>query len=169
MAIDSALFRQVAGSFATGVTIVTTGVDGVYHGMTASSFASLSLTPPLVLVCVDRGAKTLPIIQASGVFNVNILSADQEQISRLFATRLDPGTDGMRGQDFSPGKLGAPILEGCVAYFECRVKEQFDGGDHVIFSGEVEEGYVSSEAEPLLYFRGKYRAVAPLAEVPQNA
>lgn len=165
MGIDSLLFRQLAGSFATGVTVVTSGHESVFHGMTASSFTSLSLEPPMILVCVDRSARTLPIIQQSGVFNVNVLSSDQEQVSRTFATRYEPGTDGMRGQSYDLGRLGAPLLDGCLAQFECRVREQYDGGDHVIFAGEVEHGYFDDSALPLLYFRGKYRALEP--QIPQ--
>ena len=165
MGIDNLLFRQLAGSFATGVTVVTSGFEDSFHGMTASSFTSLSLEPPMILVCIDRSARTLPIIQNSRIFNINVLASSQEQLSRTFATRYEPGSDGMRGVSFDLGKLGAPLLEGCLAQFECRVKETYDGGDHVIFAGEVEHGYFDDSALPLLYFRGKYRALEP--QIPQ--
>ena len=160
MSIDQALFRQVSGSFASGVTVVTTGVDGTYHGMTASAFASLSLEPTQVLVCVDRSSHTFPLLQACGLFNVNILSAGQEQISRLFASEDAPERHSLAGIDFHLGRLGAPLLSGDLGHFECRVLQQYDGGDHVIFAGEVEYAALSDAREPLLYYRGRYRHLA---------
>jgi flavin reductase (DIM6/NTAB) family NADH-FMN oxidoreductase RutF len=160
MPIDPNLYRQVASCFASGVTIITSGEEGAYHGMTASAFTSLSLNPPMVLVCVDRGARTLGVIESSGFFNVNILAGDQEDVSRRFAKRSEPGEDGMRDTVYTLGKLGAPRIKGALAYFECRVALRYDGGDHVIFVGAVEGGEIDDEAEPLLYFQGKYRALA---------
>ena len=138
--MDKVLFRQLAGSFASGVTVITTGDGGGFHGMTASAFSSVSLDPMLVLVCVDRTAETLPFLQRSLLFNVNILSQRQEQLSRQFATKASPQSDRLDGVDFHLGTTGVPVIEGCVAYFECRVVQQYDGGDHIIFVGEVEGG-----------------------------
>ena len=160
MPIDPMLFRQIAGSFASGVTIITSGQEGGYHGMTASAFTSLSLNPPMVLVCVDRGARTLGVIESCGCFNVNILAQDQEDVSRSFAKRSEPGEDGMRGVVYTLGKLGAPLIKGALAAFECRVALRYDGGDHVIFIGAVEDGSLEDEVEPLLYFQGRYRAMS---------
>ena len=157
MGIDTALYRQVAGSFATGVTIITTGFEGSFHGMTASAFTSVSLDPNLILVCIDRTANTLPILQACGWFNVNILSSGQEQLSRIFASKDAPERDGLQGIAFSVGRTGVPRIDGTLAHLECRVTQQFDGGDHVIIMGEVQDGALDAEAEPLLYFRGRYR------------
>ena len=165
MPIDPTLFRQVAGSFATGVTIITSGQEGGYHGMTASAYTSLSLNPPMVLVCVDRGARTLGVIESSGCFNVNILASDQEDISRAFAKRSEPGEDGMRDVVYTLGKLGCPLIKGALASFECRVALRYDGGDHVIFVGAVEDGSIEEEAEPLLYFQGKYRALSKMQQL----
>ena len=155
MSIDKALFRQVAGSFASGVTVITTGRDGHYHGMTASAFTSLSIDPIMILVCVDRVSRTFPLLQSTGAFNINILSTQQENYSRLFASK-DAPEHGLRGIDFTIGSTGVPLLTDTLAFFECRTTQQFDGGDHVIFVGEVENAGFSEDLEPLLFYRGKY-------------
>ncbi len=157
MSVDKALFRQAAGSFATGVTVITTGRDGVYHGMTASAFTSVSLEPTQILICVDRTAVTLDLLHKTGHFNVNVLAADQEQLARAFATKESPESHGLNGVDYRMGETGLPLLNGALAYLECRTVQQFDGGDHVIFLGEVENAGVGDASDPLLYFRGRYR------------
>src|SRR5688500_2190804 len=114
LAIDQLLYRRAVGSFASGVTVITTGSDGVYHGMTASAFASLSLEPTQVLVCVDRAAETYPILERTGAFNVNILSAEQEHLSRIFSTKDAPERHTLAGIDFQLGSMGVPLLEGAL-------------------------------------------------------
>jgi flavin reductase (DIM6/NTAB) family NADH-FMN oxidoreductase RutF len=160
MSVDPAAFRAAAGSFASGVTVITSGRDGAYHGMTASAFTSLSLEPTQVLVCINRGTRALSVIQESGCFNVNILAAEQETLSRIFASRDAPERDTLQGIDYTLGGLGAPLLTGALAYFECRVAEEYDGGDHVIVVGDVENAGAGDAAEPLLYFRGSYRKLS---------
>jgi flavin reductase (DIM6/NTAB) family NADH-FMN oxidoreductase RutF len=164
MPLDQSLFRQVAGSFASGVTVITTGTDGSYCGMTASAFTSLSLTPPMILVCVDRTSRTGSLMQqnmeSTGRFNVNILAVDQEHVSRAFARSVEGEGDALRGVPYDIGKSGVPILRGSLAHFECRVALKYDGGDHLIFVGEVEDGGVSEHQAPLLHFRGRYRGLA---------
>ena len=157
MAVDKALFRSAAGSFGSGVTVITAGFEGSYHGMTASAFTSLSLEPPQVLVCVNRETRALSIIEACGCFCVNVLDAEQEGLSRLFASKDASQRDGLDGIDFVPGELGVPVLDRVLAFFECRVVQEYDGGDHVIVVGEVEHVGAAQEGEPLLYFRGSYR------------
>jgi flavin reductase (DIM6/NTAB) family NADH-FMN oxidoreductase RutF len=130
--------------------------------MTASAFSSLSLDPTLVLVCIDRSTETLAAIQASGRFNVNILSAEQEHLSRTFAAKETPQAHGLTVVDHRIGASGVPLINGSLAYFECRVVEQYGGGDHVIFVGEVESAGLGGSEDPLTYFRGKYRRLAPL-------
>jgi flavin reductase (DIM6/NTAB) family NADH-FMN oxidoreductase RutF len=156
MSIDKALFRLVAGSFASGVTVVTTGRDGHYHGMTASAFASLSIDPTMILVCVDRAARTFPLLQQTGAFNINILSTRQENYSRLFASK-DAPEHGLSGIDFTLSASGVPLLTETLGFLECKTTQEFDGGDHVIFVGEVENAGFREDLEPLLYYRGKYR------------
>jgi flavin reductase (DIM6/NTAB) family NADH-FMN oxidoreductase RutF len=160
MPVDKALFRQVAGSFASGVTVITTGFDGRYHGMTASAFCSLSLDPLQIIVCVDRSAHTLPLLQESGCFNVNILGSAQEDLSRIFASKDAPQRATFEGIDHTLTKQGVPLLTGAIATFQCRVAQQFDGGDHIIVVGEVEDASVEDGQDPLLYFRGRYRHLA---------
>jgi 4-nitrophenol 2-monooxygenase / 4-nitrocatechol 4-monooxygenase, reductase component len=162
MTVDRDLFRQVAGSFASGVTIVTTGQDDNYHGMTASSFSSLSLDPPLILVCFDLTAATLAAVDATGAFVINILGSEQEQLSRQFASR---GAHSLDGVGFELGELNIPILDDVLAHFECRVARQHIEGDHVILVGEVIAGAVDHGDDPLLYFRGSYRRLDRLPDL----
>jgi flavin reductase (DIM6/NTAB) family NADH-FMN oxidoreductase RutF len=162
VSIDKALFRQVAGSFASGVTVITTGSKGQFHGMTASAFTSLSIDPTLVLICVDKRAETYEALSEAGKFNVNILAADQEHLSRTFASKDSPAAHGLSGIDYKLGELGLPVLDGVLAFFECRVAHELDGGDHIIFVGEVDNAGVGEIEDPLLYFRGRYRTVKEL-------
>lgn len=161
MAVDKALFRQVVGRFAAGVTVVTTGKDGVHHGMTATAFCSLSLEPTLVLVCVERTANTLPVLRSAGIFNINLLSEDQEHLSRLFADKSLQETHGFKDVEHSLASNGAPLLKDCIGYIQCRVVDTHEGGDHVIFIGEVEIAELGDESTPLLYWRSGYRKIDP--------
>ncbi len=156
MAIEKNELRRVMGHFATGVTVVTThGGDGRYFGLTANAFSSVSLVPPLLLVCVDKKAESYPSFEQSKVFTVNILSADQEDISRRFAVS---GGDKFDGVSYRVGANGAPILGGVLAYAECKIVAAYEGGDHMIYLGEIEEtGAV--EGKPLLFYRGGYRSI----------
>ncbi|MPZ50857.1 MAG: flavin reductase [Dehalococcoidia bacterium] len=160
MVVDKALFRAAAGSFASGVTVITSGFEGSYHGITASAFTSLSLEPTQVLVCINRDTRALTVIKACGCFCVNILDSSQEALSRVFASRDAPQRDGLEGIEFAVGNLGVPVLSAALAFFESRVVQEYDGGDHVIMVGEVERVGVAQEGEPLLYFRGGYRQLS---------
>jgi flavin reductase (DIM6/NTAB) family NADH-FMN oxidoreductase RutF len=152
MAIDEARFRQVMGHFATGVTVVTTAYEGELYGMTVSSFASLSLRPSLILICVDRTIPTHEAIGAAGCFVVNILEKRQEHLSRRFATTTN---DKFKGVAWHTGQLGLPVLEGVLAVIECRLHSALAGGDHTVFIGEVTDAEVY-EGTPLLYYRRGY-------------
>lgn len=158
MPVDQYTFRSVLGRFSSGVTVVTAcDDDGVDHGMTVSAFCSLSLEPPLVLFCVDRTASVLPALERVPRFAVNILASGQEAISRRFAESLADRFDGV---GFSRGVTGAPILHDVLAFLECEKFERYEGGDHIIFIGEViaAQSPVSHRApdRPLLYYRGGY-------------
>jgi flavin reductase (DIM6/NTAB) family NADH-FMN oxidoreductase RutF len=156
MAIEKNELRRVMGHFATGVTVITTlRKSGELHGLTANAFTSVSLIPPLVLVCVDKKAESYPCFEESKVFTVNILASDQEAISRRFAVS---GGEKFQGIAYRDGANGAPILEGSLGYIECRVTTTVDGGDHTIYLGEVEQAE-TREAKPLLFFRGGYREI----------
>lgn len=154
-------FRATLGRFATGVTVITTTADGRDHGMTVSAFASLSLDPPLVLVCVDRGATMHDLLVEGAVFGVNVLAAGQEALSRRFATG-EP-EDRFAGVGYARGALGAPLLEGTVAWLECTVAARHPGGDHTIVVGAVAEVGVREgagrEGGPLLYYRSGYASL----------
>lgn len=146
-------FRRLLGLFATGVTVVTTcDADARPTGLTVSAFASLSLDPPLVLVCVDHKSQTYPALLERGWFVVNVLTADQEAISRRFATtRLDK----FDGVPYRPSAQGLPRLEAALAHIECVTVSTHLAGDHTIFVGRV-EGATFGTGHPLLYYRGTY-------------
>jgi flavin reductase (DIM6/NTAB) family NADH-FMN oxidoreductase RutF len=143
------------GSFASSVTVITSQEsDGTPRGFTASAFCSLSLDPTLCLVAVDLRTESLPSIRSSGAFVVNILAEDQEEISRRFASKV---ADKFADLAYRPGPAtGAPILDGALAWIECRVRDDLPGGDHVIMVGEIQNGE-AREGTPLLYFRTQYR------------
>jgi flavin reductase (DIM6/NTAB) family NADH-FMN oxidoreductase RutF len=158
MPVNHDEFRAALGRFATGVTVVTSlDGDGRWHGMTVSAFASVSLEPPLVEICVDRVTATHTAISQTGVFVVNILADDQEVLSRHFSSQRADKFDGIA---FQPGIEGIPVLAGTIANLECRVKHTYDGGDHTIFVGEVEHVRLA-DGSPLLYFRGGYARLVP--------
>jgi 4-nitrophenol 2-monooxygenase / 4-nitrocatechol 4-monooxygenase, reductase component len=146
-------FRRLLGHFATGVTVVTTcDLDGRPTGLTVSAFASLSLDPPLVLVCVDHKSQTYPALRERGHFVVNLLTADQEAVSRRFAsTRLDKFDE----VPYRPSAHGLPLIEAALAHIECVTVSTHLEGDHTIFVGRV-EGASFGAGHPLLYYRGKY-------------
>ena len=153
-------FRRALGHFATGVTVVTTcDADKRPAGLTASAFTSVSLNPPLILVCVDHQAQSYPSLRDSGRFAVNILTAGQEAISRRFASTQ---TDKFNGVAYHVSDLGLPLLDEALARIECRTVSSHVEGDHTIFVGRVERIDVGA-GEPLLYFQGRY---ARLAKAP---
>lgn len=143
---------------------MTVDLDGEVHGMTANAFASVSLDPLLILVCVDHTARTHAHLHAKKRFGINILSADQQAISEYYAwaVRTDSlanqRAEAEAGARFDRTVKGTPILRGALAYLECRLKSAQDAGDHTIFIAEVEQ-VVVREGEPLLFFRGKYRNI----------
>jgi flavin reductase (DIM6/NTAB) family NADH-FMN oxidoreductase RutF len=157
MPIDKQEFRRVLSHFATGVTVVTTvGDDGKPYGLTATAFTSVSLVPPLVLVCVDKGAESHPHFHASRVFAVNFLRVDDEPLARGFAVS---GGDKFHDLVVGRGITGAPLLPEALGHLECRTVDILEGGDHTIFLGQVEGGD-ARDGEPLLYFRGAYRRIS---------
>ena len=160
--IDTRLFRDVIGRFATGVTVITAAHDGKVRGMTANAVSSLSLEPTLLLVCVQRDASLHEVLQAATGFAVNILAADQRHLSELFARKGELDRP-MGGTAFRPGDVtGAPLLAGAIGWFECRHHAAFEGGDHTIFVGQVTGVEMARpEAEPLLFYAGRYRQIAP--------
>lgn len=156
-AFDLRDFRGALGQFATGVTVVTTvAADGRKVGMTANSFTSVSMEPPLVLWCPSKRAPSLGDFEDATHFAINILASDQHVLSRQFAT---PATDKFAGAETTEGIAGVPLLDGSVATFQCRTVSRHDAGDHVIYVGEVEE-YTYDGGAPLVFHAGKYHATA---------
>lgn len=160
MAVDTAIFKQALGSWASGVTIVTTQSGGKYGGMTASAFSSVSAEPPLVLVCINRRAATCEEVRESGIFAVNILREGQDALSNKFATPQDKASR-FEGVAVAIGATGAPLLADSMVSLDCRVEQAIEAGSHTVFIGLVEE-VVLREGNPLLYYRGAYRGVTGL-------
>lgn len=153
-------FRAALGMFATGVTIVTArAADGQVIGLTANSFNSVSLSPPLVLWSLARAAASLPVFSGGSHYAINILAADQKQLAERFAMK---GADRWQGVTFDEGAGGAPLLHGAAASFECFNRSRYEEGDHVIFVGEVERCTHRPGATPLLFHGGRYFTELPL-------
>lgn len=195
MALENSFFRQVMGRFATGVTIVTTCSHGSLIGLTVNSFCSVSLDPPLVLVCIDLNSSTLPHFRQSGSFVVNILSDQQEQLSRCFATSSRERYEHFCYASYRHAATGSPVIDGVLAFIDARIVAEYPGGDHAIFVGQVEamgignqvafrdntdkqrstltdyDGRVATDdgIENLTYYRGQYRHLAPEYQRPSLA
>lgn len=167
---DGRELRRALGSFATGVTIITTrAADGTPLGLTVNSFNAVSLNPPLVLWSLANNALSLPVFRATAHWAVHVLAADQETLSTRFARR---GADKFTGVATEPGLGGVPLLPGCSARFQCKTAFQYEGGDHVIFVGEV-LAFDRSDAPPLVFHGGAYahatRREAPGSRPPRRA
>lgn len=157
MALDPSSFRAVLGRFASGVTVVTLRDEqGSDRGMTVSAFCSLSLEPPLVLMCVEHESSVHALLQPGTRCAINILAADQEALSRRFAGPEEGRFDGV---GFTRGQHGIPVLDDALAQLECRVTKRHPGGDHSIVICDVEAAAISAE-RPLLYYRGGYTQLA---------
>ena len=152
MSVSKDEFRKGLSRFASGVTVVTCKGESGGLGLTVSAFSSLSLDPPLVLICVHSNSSVHDGLREGRCFAVNILAEDQEPISRLFASKNPDRFNGIRCRD---GQTGAPLIEGALAFLECRIVHTYPGGDHTILVGQVESS-VMREGKPLLYFGGDY-------------
>ncbi len=185
MAIEKDFFRQVMGRFATGVTVVTTRSEGEIGGLTVNAFCSVSLNPPLVLVCIDNNSTTLPLFRASKIFAVNMLTDKQEDLSRGFATNSKERYENFYHASYHTAVTGAPIIDDVLAFIDAQIVAEYPGGDHTIFLGQVEamgtEGKVTfmnnegkeqstlresngampaNNLHPLTYYQGEYRHLA---------
>ena len=160
MAIERPFFKTLLRRWASGVAIVTTRAGERVAGMTATSFTSVSLEPPLVLVCADKKALTLPVLEDAGVFAVNVLAEDQHELSARFALS---GNEALRfeGLVCRSGPTGSPWLPETLAVLDCRTVATHDAGDHVILVGEVEAAEWDERRAPLLYYDAAYRRLAP--------
>lgn len=157
MAVGPDKFREALSKFASGVTVVTTrDEEGTNHGITVSAFCSVSLDPPLVLICIEKSAGSHYAFHQSGRFVVNVLHEDQAEYSVRFAA---PGGEKFNGIEVDVGEGGIPILKGTLATLECSIAEVCEGGDHTIFVGRLDSARVDS-GKPLLYFHGTYRTIS---------
>ncbi len=157
-AITDANLRKMRGLFASGVTVVTTALDGRLHGVTVSAFTSVSLDPPLVLIALGNETATRDMLTESGIFAVNLLSDDQEFLSERFAARAPLVNEEFEGVPYFIAVTGAPVLEHSLAWYDCRVEATYPGGDHTLFVGRVEAiGFGDQNRQPLIYFANRYR------------
>ncbi|MFD1708940.1 flavin reductase family protein [Siminovitchia sediminis] len=153
-------FRNTLGHFATGVTVITTTTGTENIGLTANAFSSLSLEPPLILVCIDKKAGSLGAFKKQRPFAVNILEQGQVEECWGFAKK---GEDKFANADYTLSEDGVPILQGNLATLECHVEKIYEGGDHKIIIGKVKRSHYDMEKDPLLFFRGEIRQVKDLA------
>ena len=152
--VTSEEFRRACGRFATGVTVATVlDSQGVPHGLTVSSFTSVSLSPPLVSICLGHAVSLIDTFRASNVFGINILADYQRDLSERFSRK---GHDRFQGVAWTPGETGVPLIDGALAAIECRVEQRIPAGDHDIFVARMLASRVT-ETPPLLYFAGAYR------------
>lgn len=152
--MDDRQFRTAMGKFAIGVTVIATEVDGEgVHGMTANAFMSVSLDPKLVVISIGEKAKILNKIKESQTFSVNILSAEQQDVSMIFAGQI-------KGKEVEFDRLdGKPVIPGAVTQMACEVSAEYVEGDHTLFIGKVTDIHIDDEAEPLIFYSGKYRSL----------
>ncbi|KQW53707.1 hypothetical protein ASC77_05440 [Nocardioides sp. Root1257] len=162
--VDPATFRDVMAQWPSGVTVVTTLVDGAHHGMTASSFSSVSLDPPLVSVCLDRRLYSHGLISGAGVFGINVLAKDQAEVARRFAGMVPGLEDRFAGEAWTTAETGVRLLDSALGWLDCRVLHEYPGGDHTIFVGEVVAGHAARRTAPLLFHSrgwGQFADVLP--------
>ncbi len=158
MSISGEVLKAIMRNYPTGITIVTTVYNNEYYGLTVNSFTSLSLDPPLVLIAIDKRLASHEAIDKSNVYAVNILPDDMKDLAIKFATA--PREERFKGLKIKTAKTGSPIIEGAIAYLDCRVTAKYPGGDHTIFVGEVVDAQVMNNKLPLIYYnRGGYYSI----------
>lgn len=156
MAVSSQLFRQVLGRFSTGVTIVTTKNETGIHGLTVNAFTSVSLEPPLVLICILKMGVSHSFISGSDYFVVNILSEEQRELALQFADPMLDSESRFENVALEKTGQGIPILKDTLGHLQCRIVNQFEGGDHTIFLGEVEQAGFAEDKRPLIFYEGQF-------------
>ncbi|MGO9971521.1 MAG: flavin reductase family protein [Solirubrobacteraceae bacterium] len=160
--VDGTTLQRVMARFASGVAVVTTlDPNQQPRGLTTTALTSVSLTPPLLLVCVDQSSRTLPALQHAQAFAVNVLAAGHARLARHFASKEE---EKFAGLAWSPGRDGAPILrDHCVAWVECRTRREIEAGDHLILIGDVVHGGTANDRESLIYLRRDFGSFTALA------
>jgi flavin reductase (DIM6/NTAB) family NADH-FMN oxidoreductase RutF len=157
MSLEPTKFREVMSRFATGVTIVTTRTDEGIHGLTVNAFTSVSLSPPLILVCIDSSGTSMSYLAKADVFAVNILGHGQQALANRFADSSLTSEQRFQEVGYSKAVTGAPILEHSLGYLDCRVYQRHEAGDHTIFVGEVVDAGLVHDEAPLIFYRSSYR------------
>ncbi|MFE4544301.1 flavin reductase family protein [Arthrobacter sp. NPDC056727] len=158
--------RNVLGHFATGLTVITAATENGPAGFTCQSFASLSLEPALVTFSPARTSSTWPLLRAAGRFTINVLPAEHQHLAAQFARS---GADKFAGVDHSPSPLGNPVLDGALAWVDCELHQEYDGGDHTIVVAAVRALSARSDVDPLLFFKGGYVSVQESARILEGA
>ena len=158
--VSPELFRDVMARFASGVTVVTTAGERGYHGVTVTAFCSVSLEPPLVLICIDRSIQSHRLIAEAPAWVINFLARDQEFLAEQFSGRAPLADPAFRRVPHRTGTLGPPLIEGCLAWIECRPWAAYDGGDHTIFVGEVASLELGPSDDPLIYYNREFQELA---------
>lgn len=159
-AVDRAAFREAMGRWATGVSVVTAAADGADVGLTVNAFLSVALAPPSLLVALTHDVDTLPVLERSGAFAVSVLAAGQQTVSARFAAAI-PSGEKFEGVPVHRGATGAPLIDGALAAFECRVARILPAYDHRLVVGEVVRVERGADGAPLLFFRSGYAAEGP--------
>ncbi len=162
--VDPEALRSAMRQWATGVSVVTASYKGVTHGMTVSSFTSVSLNPPQVLISLAQNARTHDLVKHSRHFGVSLLSAGQEDISNLFAGRVPDEQDRLAGVETFKIISNTPLIKNGIAFFDCRVIATFSSGTHTLFIGEVLAAQSREDGEPLLYYNRGYRKLAGIGQ-----
>jgi len=152
MVASNDLFKELMRRFAAGVTLVTFNENEKFGGLTVSSFCSLSMDPPLVLICIDRKIASHESLEKTDTFGVNICNSEQGKLAWDFANSNIDKNELIKSLPHTLTELGTPLLEGCLATMECKITQKYDGGDHTIFIGQVEEGTYDENTEPLVYY-----------------
>ena len=157
MTVSPEELRSVLRQWASGVTVVTAGLDGVLHGMTVSSFASVALEPPLISVNIERRTRTHSLMEEAGAFAVSFLAKDQQDLAQHFGGGIPDTEERLEGVPYQLGPLGSPLLEGCLAGLECRVHAVLPAGSHSVFVGEAATWNIEHGKLPLIYWQREYR------------
>lgn len=152
MAVDNDLFKELMRRFAAGVTLVTFNENNKFGGLTVSSFCSLSMNPPLVLICIDRKIVSHESLKNSDTFGINICNSDQGKLAWDFANSNVDKNELIKSLPHTLTDLGTPLLENCLASMECKITERHEGGDHTIFIGQIENGNFDENSKPLIYY-----------------
>ncbi|NDL56892.1 flavin reductase [Phytoactinopolyspora sp. XMNu-373] len=156
--MDGKILRGICGLFVTGVTVITSGTGDAVDGTTVNSFTSVSIDPPLVLFCLHRDSRLRAVVKETGAYVVNFLTGPQERVARAFATR---DTAAIQDVEAHPSVSGVPVLSDALAFLSCRLVDELEGGDHVIFLAEVVDlGALRQHHDPLIFFRGALGALA---------